>query len=630
MKNLKGYILFTTMMLSFISQADFTPPPENKGLINVKDFGAKGDGKTDDTKAIQSALSKGLDTHAVVYIPNGTYLVNDSLKWWRKGHGGKSTNGWGAFLQLQGQSKEKTVIRLKDNADGFNDSKSPRGVIITGSRGYHGNKKYQTGEGNEAFENNLRDFTVIVGKGNPGAIGIDYQVSNSGAIRNVQVICEDQENPAAVGINMARRDNGPGLLSKVSVKGFNTGLNMRQNIAQMVFEHIKLTGQKKLGFDVGESIVTIRKMTFQADCTALKVTGEGGLVLIDSKLSAQSPAPDICGIILEGKPSGLVLGNVAITGYQNSINNKGKLLTDSSFPAWSSEAQTLGENVADKWQSWQIPDTPEVKFGSDAKWIIVPKGQKNITAQIQEAMDSGARAICLPRGKFTISKTLNIPPSLELITSVGTEFNVGRILKDGGGPLFKISQDADKPFVVDRISLSIGKATLISHTCKRPVVIRDMLTWSGKMYENKTGAGDLFIENVAGTGYSLAPGTKAWCRQLNIEGKKINVVAKGAQIWVLGCKNEGGGTFFQLTDNSQAQVWGAFAYTFGKVKKPAFIVENSNLLLSFYGKTFVQNGFYKVLVQGKENDKEINFAADQADPRGGGKSLPFLNIKLTK
>lgn len=57
---------------------------------NVKDFGAVGDGKTDDTSAINSAISSGnrcapgscassTVTPAVVYFPTGVYMVNSSI-----------------------------------------------------------------------------------------------------------------------------------------------------------------------------------------------------------------------------------------------------------------------------------------------------------------------------------------------------------------------------------------------------------------------------------------------------------------------------------------------------------------------------------------------------------------------
>jgi hypothetical protein len=56
---------------------------------NVRDYGAKGDGKADDTVAINRAITDGgrcgqlcgssMKKPAVVYFPSGTYLVSSSI-----------------------------------------------------------------------------------------------------------------------------------------------------------------------------------------------------------------------------------------------------------------------------------------------------------------------------------------------------------------------------------------------------------------------------------------------------------------------------------------------------------------------------------------------------------------------
>ena len=45
-------------------------------VVNVKDFGAKGDGVTDDTAAIQAAF----DSSSSIFFPDGSYLVSSTLE----------------------------------------------------------------------------------------------------------------------------------------------------------------------------------------------------------------------------------------------------------------------------------------------------------------------------------------------------------------------------------------------------------------------------------------------------------------------------------------------------------------------------------------------------------------------
>jgi hypothetical protein len=47
--------------------------------VSVKDFGAVGDGVTDDTAAIQAAIDYGVLQSNVVFMPSGNYLVTDTL-----------------------------------------------------------------------------------------------------------------------------------------------------------------------------------------------------------------------------------------------------------------------------------------------------------------------------------------------------------------------------------------------------------------------------------------------------------------------------------------------------------------------------------------------------------------------
>lgn len=70
-------------------KAAFNPDPNYKVFRNVKDYGARGDGVTDDTAALNRAVSEGnrcglncdsqTTTPALVYFPPGTYIVSKPI-----------------------------------------------------------------------------------------------------------------------------------------------------------------------------------------------------------------------------------------------------------------------------------------------------------------------------------------------------------------------------------------------------------------------------------------------------------------------------------------------------------------------------------------------------------------------
>lgn len=47
----------------------------SKKVVNVRDTGAKGDGRADDTRAIQKAIDTVAGSGGTVHVPNGTYMV---------------------------------------------------------------------------------------------------------------------------------------------------------------------------------------------------------------------------------------------------------------------------------------------------------------------------------------------------------------------------------------------------------------------------------------------------------------------------------------------------------------------------------------------------------------------------
>ena len=73
------------------------PIPDFPVGVNVRDFGAVGDGVADDTAAFAKAVAACPES-AAVFVPDGTYALRDWLKITRSG------------VVLRGQSRERTVL----------------------------------------------------------------------------------------------------------------------------------------------------------------------------------------------------------------------------------------------------------------------------------------------------------------------------------------------------------------------------------------------------------------------------------------------------------------------------------------------------------------------------------------
>lgn len=80
-KKLTLLIMALTLVLSLFRLNTLSAEAAGSYNVTSSEFGAKGDGKTDDFKAIQKALSKarGQNTTTTVTIPKGTYIISDTL-----------------------------------------------------------------------------------------------------------------------------------------------------------------------------------------------------------------------------------------------------------------------------------------------------------------------------------------------------------------------------------------------------------------------------------------------------------------------------------------------------------------------------------------------------------------------
>lgn len=511
--------------------------PEGLGVrdrfANVKEYGAVGDGVTDDTAAIVSAYRAFNSNHTrVIYFPKGTYLISDTL--YSKLRSGR----WVARLHLIGESREGTVLKLADSAPGFGDPQNPKPMIMTADEKPH--PMGSNGGGNRAFRNSILNMTLDLGQNNLGAIGIDYVVSNRGSIRDVTI--RAPEGSGYCGIQMERIWPGPGLIKNVLIEGGDFGIRIGTPHYSMTVDNVVFRNQRVAVVRANDNMLNMRRIVSENAVPFFHGTGnKTRLVLIDSKL-LNGPSDSSAIVLADGARA--YLRDVQSSGYAGVIEGEG-----ASVEEWF------------KGQSrWQFPspngtlrlpvkEIPEPVYPSDAsQWVNVlnfgatqspPPSSGDDTQAFQAAIDSGAEYILIPEGKYHVRDTIVVRGNVRMIYAVG-----GASLNMQG------SDNADIPTLridettAERVTLTNmngsgivwGSPWLVSNTPK-PLIIRH----STVGYTNTTlGTGDLFIEDTIGT-FRLEHPQDAWGVQVNPEfARPLIRVANRSSLWVFGLKSEMG------------------------------------------------------------------------------------------
>ncbi len=587
-------------------------PPADAGVIDVKrDHGAKGDGVTDDTEAIRAAIKEGIERGrytkmGFVYFPRGTYLVSGPLESRISSHGW--SGGWRCGMILIGQDRDQSIIKLKDNAPGYGDASKPKWLIATGSESDKRTKKQDKpllGGGNRAFRHYILNLTVDVGQGNPGAIGIDFVVSNRGGVEDVTI--KAPANSGHVGLNLQRWWPGPGLIKRVRIEGFDHAMKVGHWQYGMTFEHIELTSQRKAAIVNDKNVLAIRGLVSHNDGPVIVARDWGSTIaLLDSKLTGSGK------MAIHNKGQ-MLLRNVQTTGYDTAlieqprrqkpkqVNGDAGMITE--------HATTLRQLGTKRDTSLNLPikETPEYHSADLSQWISgAPAEGNDATESLQAAIDSGKPIVYLPNGSYNVTKTIIIRGGVKKI--IGLHASLQPKKGTTVDPLIRFEGGSSKSVTLEYLRLH-GK---VVHDSAKALAIRHC---DFRGYENTArGSGDMFFDDTIGKPIRILHPQNVWGRQVNCEfGDDPLIENHGGNLWILGYKTEGQMICIKGVGGN-TEVFGALLYPLRKVKPhvPMFSFDGGSASLNYR----LNGQDYPIHVQADEG--KLKLMRKQVPGRGAG------------
>lgn len=576
--------------------------PADANLVNVRDYGAKGNGFTDDTAAIRQAVRENLTQHRTLFFPAGTYLVSDTIDW-------KDKDGiFGAFLTWQGESIGKTTIKLKNNAPGFDNPQQPKPIARSGSLGVSDN-----GAGNRAHNNYIFDMTFDVGKNNPGAIGVDFNASNTGAMENVAIISRDGKG--AVGLDLTR-EVGPCLIENVTVKGFDIGIRGGSALYNVVLENIRLENQNQVGIENKDLVLAIRKLTSINSVPAIRNGGDwaGPIVLIDSELRGGSPET----VAIENTSS-IFIRNVGVKGYKAAIKNGDRFIDASHveefvYPETLSLFESSGKSL-----NLPIEDTPKFFDNDLSNWANVqefgalPDDDLDDSAAIQQAIDSGKTTVYFPFGGYKLDKPVVVRGNIRRIMGFHSWIHNPEIA-------FRFENN-QHPVVLERLNFD-GDGGGLENAASQPVVVRHSI--SPKLLTTSE-ASTWFIDNIVTELVNIGQGQQVYARQLNCEMPPPNSMIQndGGIVWLLGYKTEFGNTVAATFNRGKTEILGGLFYPAQGVNDPNIpMLLNQDSMVSAVYREITFGSTYTIQIK-EIREGKIKTLKREALSKGNMVSIPL-------
>lgn len=548
-----------------------------------------------------------LEPTKILYFPNGTYLVSDTVTYTLENlcniYQGIPRYELNRQIHFQGESRDGVVIKLKDNCKGF-EYGMQRPVVSF----------MQAESSNLSMTNTFENITIDTGSGNPGAVGLVFFGNNTGAVRNVKIKTSDSLKRGYAGLEVKHEIVSGCYVKNLEVEGFDYGVRVTPSRNFTVFENIYIKNQKKIGFYIGNNIISIRKLFSENFVKAVRINGQQAhAVIVDSTLTGGNAID--CAI--ECAVGSCFVRNVKTDGYGVSLVNALDNACEGNFiEEYVNEKVYTAFPTAQKSEPVLVEETPEIPWSNNRdEWACVDEfgavgdGVTDDTSAIQKAMNSGKKYVFFQPKKYMVDSSITVPQNVVRVNFMFCDFIAGENIKkcsDRG--VFVVTGDEGEIILEDVFTWEkfYGYLRFIEHAGKRTLVMSDLHTQTAAMYFNSVSGGKVYIENCACTlggdpyrdvpGYSFN-GQKVWARHLNPERSFCEVLNDGGEVWIMGFKTENYGTAFKTINGGHTEVLGGTISIGCNKELPAIVNENSTVSVVASTNGYSMNDIFPIAVE---------------------------------
>jgi hypothetical protein len=404
-------------------------------------------------------------------------------------------------MTVQGENPERTIIKLKDKAPGYQDPNNPNWLMATTEPA---SPIGRSGD-NMAFSSFVMNLTLDTGRGNPGAIALQFISHNGRGLEDVTIRSGD--GIGQIGLDLRTPWNGPSLFKDVRIDGFDYGIVSWHETYFSTFEFISLTNQRVAGWENWNHPLVVRKLTSNQQNSVpaiINAADSGHFVILDSELNGVGSNT----AAIRNDKGELFARNVRTTGYQSAIRHHSVLIPGTFISEYRSGQVYRQFTSPPTTLNLPIKDTPALVWEPLENWVNVKQfvdkvKNGNWAPAIQAAIDSGKSTIYFPQNVYPIRSTVILRGNVKVIQGLGSELKADGSAYNGK-PVFRIEPGASSAIWIDRLAFGNREGTpatlAVEHASPQTLVVLNSRYMS---YGNTPGVGELFVENMPAVPWSF-------------------------------------------------------------------------------------------------------------------------------